>query len=180
VTLTRAASTVVLTSVQSGVGALTIRAVTGADVGDLRLACVYQLRSGPSSVVSDLSGQHVAPAGSRRPVIVAGRSTPDEITVDLRQVRDVQRFAVLAVSASGAALRWGGVLVVETTGGARIDVPLDHEPAAGIFVALSVTEVAGQLVLRAERELVAGTLRDACLAYGYERITWVDAATPLV
>ena len=60
-----------------------------------------------------------------------------------------------------------------------MDVPLDRDPSGGVLVALSVYNVGGQLVLRSERQLVPGTLRDACLAFGFERITWVDPFTPL-
>jgi hypothetical protein len=46
-------------------------------------------------------------------------------------------------------------------------------------VALSVHSVAGELVLRAEDELLAGgTLRDAAVAHGFD-ITWVDPWTAL-
>ena len=51
--------------------------------------------------------------------------------------------------------------------------------AQGVLVALSVTQVGGELVLRAEDELVHGTFRDACQAYGFTTITWVDPWTPL-
>ena len=44
-------------------------------------------------------------------------------------------------------------------------MPLDRPPAAGVLVALSVHAVAGELVLRAEDELIpGGTLRDAAVA----------------
>jgi hypothetical protein len=179
VVLTRVNPAVVLTAVQSGVGALTVHAACSDSVGDLRLACAYQLRSGQSSVASHARGLRTAPMDSRRPLILSGRNQYESITIDLRQVLDLQRLVVLAFSESGAPLRWGGALIVETVGGSRVDVPLDRDPAAGVLVALSVSNVGGQLVLRDEHELVAGTLRDACLAYGFERITWVDPFTPL-
>jgi hypothetical protein len=179
VVLTREDPTVVLTAVQSGVGALTVEAACSDSVGDLRLAAAYQLRSGRSSVVSHARGMRVAPVDSHRPVILSARDRYETITVDLRQSPELQRLVVLAFSESGTPLHWGGALLVETVGGARVDVPLDREPAAGVLVALSVYNVGGQLVLRNEGELVAGTLRDACLAYGFERITWVDPFTPL-
>lgn len=179
VVLTREHPTVVLTAVQSGVGALTVHAACSDSVGDLRLACAYQLRSGHSSLASYARGLRTAPAESRRPLILSARNQYDRIALDLRQVCDLERLVVLAFSESGAALHWGGALIVETVGGARVDVPLDREPAAGILVALSVSNVGGELVLRDEHELVTGTLRDACLAHGFERITWVDPFTPL-
>jgi hypothetical protein len=171
--------TVALTAVQSGIGALTVHAVCGDGVGDLRLACAYELHTGLSSIISDVSGLRIAPAGSRRPVVLAGRARYETLTVDLRQVTDLRRLVVVAFTPSGAVVPWGGALVVETLGGARVDVPLDHAPSAGVLVALSVLNVSGRLVLRAEHELVAGTLRDACTAYGFDRITWADPSTPL-
>jgi hypothetical protein len=75
---------------------------------------------------------------------------------------------------------WGGTLIVSTLGGARIEVPLDRAPSPNVLVALSVFNVGGELVLRAELDEVAGTVRDACVAHGYDRITWLDAYTPLV
>jgi len=178
--LTADQPTVVLTAVQAGVGALVVRAAVGADVGDLRLACAYLLRSGQTSVVLDADGLRVAPIGTRRPMIVVGHDGGETITVDLRQVVELRRLVVFAYSASGAAVRWSGALVVTTTGGARVDVLLDREPAAGVLAALSIHDVGGQLVLRAEQDLVPGLLRDACVAHGFDRITWVDAARPLV
>jgi hypothetical protein len=64
-----------------------------------------------------------------------------------------------------------------------LEVPLDAASGphpAGVLVALSVLAVDGELVLRAENELVPGALRDACTAHGFEEITWVDTQTPLV
>ena len=65
-------------------------------------------------------------------------------------------------------------------GGLRVETPLRHGRSAGVLVALSVLRVGGELVLRAEDELIEGTLRDACTAHGFEQITWVDTRTPLV
>ncbi len=178
--LTRSDPTVALTRLQSGVGALTIRAVVPAAVGDLRLAVAYTLHSGESSLLSAARGLPVAPRGSRRPVVSGSWEGQETLRVDLRQVTAIDRLVVVAFSQSGAPLAWGGALVVETFGGARIDAALDHPPTAGVLVALSVSAVAGELVLRAEDELLpGGTLRDAALAYGFDRITWVDPWSPL-
>ncbi|NNH08662.1 hypothetical protein HLB10_16445, partial [Cellulomonas fimi] len=175
-TLTDDRPTLTLDRLQSGVGVLTLRTAVSDHVGDLRLAAAYTLTTGESSVLDPARGLTSGPVGAARPVLVAGA---DVVRVDLRRVRSLERLVVLAYSASGAELRWGGALLVETAGGARVDVPLDREPAAGVLVALSVTAVAGELVLRAEDELVHGAVRDACQAYGFGRITWVDPWTPL-
>lgn len=60
-----------------------------------------------------------------------------------------------------------------------MDVPLEREPQAGALVALSVVNVDGSLVLRAEDELVAGALREVGQAHG-SGLRWVDAWTPVV
>ena len=172
--------TVALTRLQSGVGTLTLRAACSDAVGDLRLAAAYQLTSGTSSLLSHARGAPVAPPHSRRPVVTGTRGASETLRVDLRQVTELERLVVLAFSAGGAALDWAGALVVETFGGGRVDVALDRPRAAGVLVPLSVYNVAGELVLRAEQEfLPVATLRDAALAYGFDRITWVDPWTAL-
>jgi hypothetical protein len=44
---------------------------------------------------------------------------------------------------------------------------------------MSVFNIDGQFVLRCEQGFVAGSVRDACTAYGYNSITWLDDTTPL-
>ncbi len=171
--------TLTLDRLQSGIGVLTVRAAVSEHIGDLRLAAAYRLATGESSVLDEARGLSVAPVGTSRYVVVAARDHGDVLRLDLRQVRRLERLVVLAFSPSGETLRWGGALLVETADGARVDVALDREPASGVLVALSITQVAGELVLRAEDELVHGTFRDACLAYGFTSITWVDPWTPL-
>ncbi len=178
--LTAKAPTVTLTRVQSGVGALQIELACSAEVGDVRLGCAYQLRSGLSSVVQHASGVPTAPPGSRRPVLTALREDFEELLVDLVQVRELDRFVVYAFSASDVELTWGGTLVVSTHGQARVDLPVEGPASAGVLVLLSVFNVAGELVLRNESDRIAGTVRDACVAYGFDRIAWLDARTPLV
>lgn len=172
--------TVTLTRVQSGVGALVIEAACSPAVGDLRLGVAYQLGNGSSSLVQHASGINVAPAGSRRPVILAQRQQFEKVTIDLRQVRSLQRCLVYAYSESGGPLSWGGTLVATTFGQARIELPLDRPPSPAVAVLLSLYQVDGELVIRAENEDIAGTVRDAVVAYGYDRITWLDPRTPLV
>ena len=180
VVLTAQHPTVTLSRVQSGVGTLTIQAACSPAVGDLRLGCAFALSSGVTSVVQHASGLDLAPAESRRPVLRAVTGTQFEtLTVDLRQVRDLQRAVIYAFSESGAELRWGGTVVVETFGGARVEVPLGTPAGPGVLVPLSVYNLDGELVLRAEQQLVPGPVKDACLAFGFDRITWLDDRTPL-
>jgi len=183
--LSRENPTVALTRVQSGVGVLRITARVSRTIGDLRLAAFCALTTPDTSadptavdvtLLDHNRGMTVAPTGSRRPVVQA---LDQGFLVDLRQVTRVRRLVVLAFSPTASALAWSGALRVETIGGARVDVPLEHEQGVGSLVALSVVDVAGELVLRAERELVAGALREAGAAYGFDTLTWVDKWTPL-
>ncbi len=178
--LTHQDPTVTLTRVQSGVGVLTIEAACSPAVGDLRLGCAYQLRSGVSSVVQYISDVRTAPPGSRRPIISGEHRQFEILTVDLVQVREIERFVVYAFSEHGGTLNWGGTLVVTTFGQARIEVPLEHAPSPYVNVLLSAYNIDGELVLRSEAEEINGSVRDAVGAYGFSRITWLDARTPLV
>jgi uncharacterized protein involved in tellurium resistance len=170
--------TVTLTRVQSGVGHLDIEAVTSAEVGDLRLGAAYQLADGTSSTVQYADGNRFAPS-SRRPIIVAGRDEYEYLRLDLRQVRRLERLAVYAFSESRRPLTWGGTLVVTTFGGARIELPLETLFAGPVAVVLSIYNLDGELVIRAEMETITGDLREAARAYGYDRITWRDAGHPI-
>ncbi len=170
--------TVVLTRLQSGIGQLEIEAVCSPDVGDLRLGAAYQLRSGATSTVQLAGGNRFAPS-SRRPVIVSGRDEYDHLRVDLRQVRDLERMAVYAFSESRAELAWGGTLVVTTSGAARIELPLETLYAGRIAVLISIYNLEGELVIRAEMETIVGDIREAARAYGYDRITWRDDRSPI-
>ena len=173
------APTVTLNRLQSGVGALTFEAACSPAVGDLRLGVAYELAGGESSIVQHASGLLVAPPGSRRPLLAGQRSQFERLTLDLAQVRRLRRMAVYAFSESDTALQWGGTLVVTTLGQARIDLALDRPPSPGVAVLLTVFNIDGELVIRAESELILGSVRDACLAYGFDRITWLDGRTPL-
>lgn len=177
--LTDKSPTVTLTRLQSGVGALTVEAACSSAVGDLRLGCAYQLRTGVTSVVQHASGLTVGPPQSKRPVIRSDREQFERLTLDLVQVRDLERLLIYAFSDSGAVLQWGGTLVTSTSGHARIKTAMDRPAQAGVLALLTVFNIAGELVVRSESELIAGSVRDTCLAYGYERIAWLDARTPL-
>jgi uncharacterized protein involved in tellurium resistance len=170
--------TVTLTRVQSGVGQLEIEAVSSPQAGDLRLGAAYQLAGGVSSTVQYAGGNRFAPS-SRRPVIVAGRDDYEHLRIDLRQVRSLERLAVYAFSESRTDLTWGGTLVVTTFGGARIELPLETLFPGRAAVLMSIYNLDGELVIRAEMETIKGDVRDAARAYGYDRITWRDDRNPV-
>jgi len=170
--------TVLLNRLQSGVGQLDIEAASSADVGDLRLGAAYQLRSGHTSTVQLSGGNRFAPS-SRRPVIVSGRDEFEHLRVDLCQIRDLERMAVYAFSESRTELTWGGTLVIITFGGARVELPLEALYAGKVAVLVSLYNLGGELVVRAEMETIAGDVREAARAYGYDRITWRDDRTPV-
>ena len=172
------APTLTLDRVQSGVGALSIEAVCSEAIGDLRLGVIYQLRSGGTSTVQHAGGNRFAPS-SRRPVLIASRGEYEEIGVDLRQVGDIERLAVYAFSESRATLTWGGTLVVTTFGGGRVEVPMESLHPSPIAVLVSLYNLHGEIVIRAELESISGDVREAARAYGYDRITWRDERTPV-
>jgi len=168
----------VLTRVQSGVGELSIEAVCGSDVGDLRLGAAYQFASGTTSTVQQSGGNRFAPS-SRRPVVVGGHDEYEHLRVDLRQNRELERLAVYAFSESRTPLNWGGTLVVTTFGGARVELPLEKLQPGKVAVLVSIYNVDGEFVVRAEMETIDGDVREAARAYGYDRITWRDDRTPV-
>jgi uncharacterized protein involved in tellurium resistance len=177
--LTVADPTALLTRIQSGVGMLEIEAACSPDVGDLRLGAAYELSSGHTSTVQlAANGNRFAPS-SRRPVIVAGKDEFDHLRLDLRQIRELRRVAVYAFSESRTELSWGGTLVVSTSGGARIELPLENLYRGRVAVLVSLYNVDGELVIRAEMETIAGEIREAARAYGYDRITWRDDRMPV-
>jgi uncharacterized protein involved in tellurium resistance len=170
--------TVTLTRVQSGVGQLQVEAVCSPGLGDLRLGAAYQLADGTSSTVQYTGGNRFAPS-SRRPVIVAGRDDYEHLRIDLRQSRSLERMAVYAFSESRAELTWGGTLVLTTFAGARVELPLETLFAGRVAVLMSIYNLDGEYVVRAEMETIAGDVREAARAYGYDRITWRDDRTPV-
>ncbi len=171
--------TVTLTRVQSGIGHLVVEAVASADVGDLRLGAAYQLRSGTSSIVQLSGGERTAPPRSRRPVLLATHEEFERISVDLRQVDELERVAFFAFSESRTELTWGGTLRLTTFGGGRVELPLESLYPGRAAVLMSIYNVGGELVVRAEMETIAGDVREAARAYGYDRITWRDGRFPV-
>ena len=178
--LTAQSPTVSLTRVQSGVGALEFEAVVGGEVGDLRLGCAYQLRNGRTSTVQHSLGRRCAPPGeTRRPIVTSARRQFERISVDLRQVTDLERLVVYGFSGDGGALRWGGTLVATTFGDDRVEMPIDLPSADAVAVLASVYNVRGQLILRSEMDLVGRTIKEACRGFGFDRISWLDDQTPI-
>jgi len=166
--------------VQSGIGTLIFEAIATGDVGDLRLGLAYQLRSGRSSTVQHHAGRRFAPPGeTRRPIVLAARQQFERLTIDLRQVTDLERLVVYAFSGDNSQVRWGGTLLATTFGGDRIDVPIDLAPSNAVAVLASVYNIRGQLVLRSEMDLIGRTIREASRGYGFDRITWVDDVVPI-
>jgi hypothetical protein len=184
--LTADSPTVTLTRLQSGVGTLIVEAAVSAATGAAALGCAYELGNGESSTVDAgtatslaAADRRIGPPGARRPVLVGGRDRFARIAVDLRQCRDLQRLTCFLHSPTSQSLTWGGSVVVSTLGGERVEVPLDGLPAGPVLVPLSLYQVDGELVLRREAQPVPGTVRDACRAYGFDRITWMDERTPV-
>lgn len=171
--------TVTLTPVQSGIGTLTIEAATSAEVGDLRLGCAYELTGQFEHTVQMTQGNRFAPPHSKRPVIIGGHDRFERIQVDLRQCRSLQRMVVYAFSEKRQPLNWGGTLIVTTHGAARIEIPLDVLQGGEIAVLISIYQVRGELVIRAEMQTLFGDVREAARAYGFDRITWLDGRTPV-
>jgi uncharacterized protein involved in tellurium resistance len=180
VILTPREPTVTLNRVQSGVGNLMVEAVCSPAVGDIAIGALYQLTDGTSSIVQRATGLGAGPARSRRPVLTASRGEFEQLLVDLRQSRTLERLLVYALSESGGDLAWGGTLVTRTFGGARVDIPLDFGSHRGPIALMSLYNVDGEYVLRAEAEKLSGAVRDVALAFGYDQITWADSRTPVV
>jgi uncharacterized protein involved in tellurium resistance len=173
-----AAPTVTLTRLQSAIGQLEIEAVCSPAVGDLRLGAAYQMADGTSSTVQYADGSRFAPS-SRHPVIVAGRVEYEHLRIDLRHARELERMAIYAFSESRDQLTWGGTLVVTTFGGARIELPLESLHPGRVAVLMSIYNLDGEFVIRAEMETIHdGDVREAARAYGYDRITWRDERSP--
>lgn len=177
--LTGPSPTVTLTRVQSGVGALSIQAACADTVGDVRIGCAYELRDGTTSLVRRTGGPTTAPAIGARPVIRASRERFETLTLDLIQVRELRRMAVYLYSESNQPLDWSGTVTIETFGRSQIQIPLARPRSGGVLLSLSVYAVEGELVLRNEDILVAGSIRAAALTLGYDRISWLDDNTPL-
>jgi len=177
--LSWARPTVTLTRLQSGIGTLSFEAACSAEVGDLRLGAAYEFSDHFASTVQRTDGNRFAPPHSKRPVIVGDRDQFEKITVDLRQSRNLRRLAVYAFSGNRTPLEWGGTLIAHVLGGGRIEVPLDVLSGGQVAVLMSLYNIDGEFVLRAEMQTLNGDVREAARAYGYDTISWVDDRTPV-
>ena len=177
--LTPAEPTVTLTRLQTGIGTLSVEALVSDQLPDLRLGCAYEFASGLQLTMQVTQGDRFAPPHSKRPVIVGSRDRFEHIGFDLRQCREVRRALVYAFSASRHPLTWGGTLVVTTLGGARIEVPMETLQGGTVAALLSIHQVRGEFVLRAEMQALYGDVREVCRAYGYDQITWLDDRQPV-
>jgi uncharacterized protein involved in tellurium resistance len=171
--------TVTLTRLQSGTGALELSLTRPASAGDLALGCVFELADGVEAVVQELGGVTAGPPGTPLPVVRwKGRADGESLFVDLRRVRDLRRALVYGYSPSVAVLAWSGVLVITTYGGARIEVPIESGSFSGTLALLTIYNVAGELVLRAEMDGHHGPPETAAVAYDHH-LPWLDGRTPL-
>jgi hypothetical protein len=134
------------------------------------LGCAYQMDSGWSSVLR--------PGETFGPLTMDRRGGHQRLRLDLLHGRHLQRLIVFGVPAADPGPHWAGTLLISTHGHARVEIPIDP-PAPGPTVLLSLYNVDGEIVLRAEAQTVPGRIRDACLAFGYDRIAWRDADTAI-
>ena len=169
---------VTLNRVQSAVGTLNFEAAVPATETSVRLGCLFELRSGMSSTVSRAAGNREGPRHSARPVVLGHREQFEEISVDLRQSRELTRLLLYLHTADHQPRVFPGTFTARTYGGAAVEIPLELPSAAPALAVMSLYNVDGQFVLRAEMEPINGAVRDIAKAYGYERITWIDADTP--
>lgn len=168
-TLTPQQPTAVLTRIQSGIGALSIE-IRWAEPSRGWLIGIYQLTTGENRIIPPSDSTFTVSDG----ILADHRGQYPRLTVDLQRIRHLERLLI----AASASTPLTGAMIITAYGGARIDLSVDL-PAPGVAALVSIYNVDGQLVLRAERDMVGGSLRDVCLAYGYDRITWLDPNTPL-
>ncbi|HEY3466185.1 MAG TPA: hypothetical protein VGL47_13715 [Amycolatopsis sp.] len=152
-----------LDRLQSAIGSLTVEAVCTATAP--ALACTYELADDRSAFLG--SGT----SATRTPLLaVRSRS----VSADLRQVRQLVRLVVMADFPTAGPT---GLLVVSTWDGARLELPLGNPGGARVTVPLSIHNVSGELVLRAEPEEAFSSPRAAADAFGFHRISWLDEFT---
>lgn len=176
--LTAHRPTVTLNRLQSAIGTLTFEAACPAGVEQVRLGCLYQLTSGWSSTVQRADGNREGPRHSARPVILAHREQFEQLSVDLRQADTLHRLTAFLYSPSDSPVPTAGTFIVNTFGGASIEVSLELAASARCLAVMSLYNIDGEFVLRAEMEPIAGAVRAIGKAYGYDQITWIDDRTP--
>lgn len=168
--LTPAAPTAALTRVQTGVGFLRAGLVLPDGAAAPRLGCAWQQGDRQHWSAGGLE------VGSRRPVRV--HDHPEELDVDLLAVHPLARLLVLAWPVPGGSHPGGGLLVLRSEGGCRVDAGLPAVPAGSVAVLLSGYVVNGELVLRAEDHVVPGGPAQATAAYCYDALRWLDDHQP--
>jgi uncharacterized protein involved in tellurium resistance len=177
--LTAAEPTVTLTRLQSGAGALEIALTRSSSAGDLAMGAVIETTERTEAVVQAYGDTKSAPADARLPLArLKGRDDGETLTFDLRQVRVLRRALVYGYSPSVSMLAWRGVLVLTLYSGARIDVPFDLAPFSGTLALLTIYNVAGELVIRAELDEYHGPPEMVAQAYDH-RLPWLDGRRPL-
>ena len=166
----------VLTRVQSGVGRLTVTARWNSPLAAgpvaAGLVVAYRKTTGEARLLSPLDGPYLESDNVR----LDHRAGAPVLTVDLLRVRAIDRL-LLACLAPASPLT--GALILTTYGGSRVDLPVTLPAGFGAAALMTAYQVDGELVLRAEQDPVGGTVRDACLAYGYDRFTWLNPNTPV-
>lgn len=170
--------TVTLTRVQSGVGQLRVSLARSASAGDLAMGLVCETFGGATHVVQRLGGAAATPETPLPLVHVLREGDTDTVAVDLRQVGRLKRALLYGFSPSVSVLRWDGVVVTTLHDGSRIEAPFDLAPLSGTVALLTLYNVHGELVLRAELEPFAGPPEVAAQAYGYHS-GWLDGRMPV-
>ncbi|WP_203938420.1 hypothetical protein [Spirilliplanes yamanashiensis] len=168
--LTRRRPTVLLNRLQSAIGALRIQGLWPPH--SARLGCAFQLHSGRCTVVWP-----GGVPGRVDPLTLTANGESQTVTLDLLRCRELDR--AILVAACDSAVPWTGTLLLTTYGGSRVEVPLDGPPAPGVLVLMSLYNLSGEYVVRAEWEHIAGSMRDAATAYGFDRISWYDGDTAI-
>jgi hypothetical protein len=163
--------TAVLTRIQSGVGRLTVTARWGSP-GAAGLVIAYRRSTGETRLLSPVDGPYLETDNIR----LDHRAGEPVLTVDLLRVRTIDRLLLAGLP---AAYPLTGVLILTTYGGSRVDLPVTLPGGPGVAALMTAYNVDGELVLRAEHDPVGGTVQDACLAYGYDRFTWLNPHTPV-
>ncbi|NNG38344.1 hypothetical protein HJ588_03520 [Flexivirga sp. ID2601S] len=163
-----------LTRLQSAAGALEAR-VAVANPSEVVLGTVFETSDGRESLV--LPGLAQQGPDPRSPIF---RATSSGVAVNLRHIRQINRFLIFAVPTRPTKQMPGGTVAVTTYGHARLELPLVAGPSLGAQALLTAYVVEGRLVLRAEHDPYSGTLQQVTAAYGYRELSWRDPYTPLV
>jgi hypothetical protein len=155
---------VTLDRLQSAIGLLTVEAVCASAAAEL--GCAYELADGRSAFLG------FGTTASRTPFLAVRRRS---VSADLRQVRQLVRLVVIAVFPPAKVSP--GLLVVSTWDAGRLELPLGKPGGGRVTVPLSIHNVGGELVLRAEVVEALASPRAAVEAFGFHRISWLDDFT---